>query len=115
MKESEEACIGDTCNEVKTQIQWDFYPVRGLKWCDSTNCKFKYVNRDKNASSNILDKYHWFAQEANADMPLAFSEPYKPDAGDESNFIRLVSVVKGSKFIRTFGHLRLSDFMVCSE
>ena len=85
-------------------IEWDTYPLRGLKWCDSTKCKFKYVNRDQNASKNILDKYHWFAQGANSELPVAFTEPYKPDPRDERNFIRLVSVVEGSKIIRSFGH-----------
>lgn len=28
--------------------------VRGLSWCDSTNCKDKFVNRDLNAAINIL-------------------------------------------------------------
>ena len=60
------------------------------------------MNRDQNASKNILDKYHWFAQGANT--PIAFTEPYKPDPRDERNFIRLVSVVEGSKIIRSFGH-----------
>lgn len=33
--------------------------IRGLKWCSSTDCKFKFVHRDRNAALNILDRYYY--------------------------------------------------------
>jgi hypothetical protein len=46
------------------------HDIRGLKWCQSTNC-FKFINRDLNAANNIRDKFHWFAN--NEEIPPIFT------------------------------------------
>jgi hypothetical protein len=52
-----------------------FREVRGLKWCKSTKC-FKFVNRDRNAARNILDKFHWLF--ANQEIPANFTRSGVP-------------------------------------
>ena len=80
--------------EAKDNIEWQSYPLRGLKWCRSTNCSFKYVNRDKNAAINILQKYHALRQ--NQDYPNNLIQEQIIDTGNTNN-IRLVSVILETK------------------
>ena len=83
--------------------------MRGLKWCNSTNCRFKYVHRDENSAVSIEQIYHWKATDT--PLPASYTEPYLKNKEKDSrdlagnSSIRLVSVMEVGGTKRTLSHL----------
>ena len=81
----------------KRQCRYYTGTVRGLKWCNSTKCLFKPVNRDRNGALNILDCY--LLSSSGKPFPSIFSRDVSLVKG--RGHIGLFDVVRGQNCSRT--------------
>ena len=81
----------------KRQCRYYTGTVRGLKWCNSTKCLFKPVNRDRNGALNILDCY--LLSSSGKPLPSIFSRDVSLVKG--LGHIGLFDVVRGENRSRT--------------
>ena len=95
-KEEKELKVEERITRLSSKSQQEWSLSRSLKWCRSTNNKFKLVDRDRNAALNILLRYE-FTKGLNNKivLPEIFNRSH-PKLQVPAQFIRIQNPLLGA-------------------